>query len=85
MDARQKVWVWVSAAVLLVVGLILVLRDSAAAGGFLVVLAIADLATLTSQGQAWAKINPGLVRWGLIAVALLAALLIIIVAIVLWR
>jgi len=70
---------WLAAAVCFVVGLILVLNDSAAGGIFLIILGICYLATSTRAGQAWAASNPSLVRWGLIGVTLLLVLLVVVV------
>jgi hypothetical protein len=66
-----------SAVALFVVGLLLVLNDSAA-GWFLIILGITYLGASTRAGQAWSASNPSLVRWGLIGVTLLLVLLVIV-------
>ena len=79
MDNRQKTWIWLGAAVSLVVGVLLLMKDSSAAGMFLILLGIGSLATLTRGGQSWAGSNPGLAKWGLMAIPALVVLLAVIV------
>ena len=79
MDNRQKTWIWLGAAMSFIVGLLLLLNDSSAAGIFLILLGIGSLATLTRGGQTWAGSNPGLAKWGLITIPVLVALLAVIV------
>ena len=79
MDNRQKTWIWLGAAVSFVVGAMLLMKDSSAAGIFLILLGIGSLATLTRGGQTWAGSNPGLAKWGLIAIPALVVLLAVIV------
>ena len=83
MHNRQRVWLWLAAAVSFVVGFILVLSDSSA-GWFLIILAITYIGVSTQPGQTWASSNPRLVRWALIAVTLLLVLLAVVVGIVLF-
>jgi hypothetical protein len=61
-----------------VVGLILILNDSAA-GWIFLIIGLSYLATSMRAGQAWAASNPSLVRWGLIGVTLLLVLLVVVV------
>jgi hypothetical protein len=75
MDNRQKTWICLGAAMSFVVGLLLLMNDSSAAGIFLILLGIGSLATLTRGGQTWAGSNPALAKWGLIAIPVLVALL----------
>jgi hypothetical protein len=82
MSKRQKVWLWVSAIVSMVVGLILVLNNSGA-GWFFIVLGIIYIGTSTRASQGLTTSNPGLVRWGLFGVTILLILLAILVGIVL--
>ena len=82
MNNRQRTWLWVSAAVSMLVGFILVLNDSGA-GWFLIILGITDLSISTRAGQTWAASNPTLARWGLIGATLLLVLLAIVVGVVL--
>ena len=82
MDNRQKTWLWISAAVSFIAGILLVWKDSGA-GWFLIIMGIAYLGVLTRPGQEWAASNPGLTRWGFIGVTLLLVLLAIIAGIVL--
>ena len=79
MDNRQKTWIWLGTAVSLAVGVVLLMKDSSAAGMFLILLAIGSLATLTRGGQTWAGSNPGLAKWGLMAIPALVAILAVIV------
>lgn len=77
MQNRQR-WLIGSAIVLFVVGLLLVLNDSAA-GWFLILLGITYIGVSTRAGQAWAASNPGLVRWGFIGITVLVILLVVVV------
>ena len=78
MQNRQRVWFWLAAAVLFVVGFILVMNDSTA-GWFLIILGITYLGASTRAGQSWATSNPSIARWGLIGVTLLLVLLVVVV------
>ena len=78
MQNRQRVWFWLAAAVLFVVGFMLVMNDSAA-GWFLIILGISYLGASTRAGQSWATSNPSIARWGLIGVTLLLILLVVVV------
>ncbi len=79
MDNRQRTWIWMGAAMSFVVGALLLMNDSSAAGLFLILLGIGSLATLTSAGQTWAGSNPSLAKWGLIAIPVLVVFLVVIV------
>jgi hypothetical protein len=79
MDNRQKTWIWLGAAMSFAVGFLLLMNDSSAAGIFLMLLGIGSLATLTRSGQTLARSNPGLAKWGLIAIPVLVVLLAVIV------
>ena len=78
MQNRQRVGLLLSAAVLFVVGFILVMNDSGA-GWVLIILGISYLGASTRLGQTWAESNPKLARWGLIGITLLLVLLVVIV------
>ncbi len=54
---RQRAWLWFSAAVSFIVGLILVMNDSSA-GWFLVIMGIIYIGVSTRAGQGWAASNP---------------------------
>jgi len=82
MHNRQRVWLWLSAAVSFIVGFILVLNDSVA-GWFLIIMGITYLGTSTRAGQKWAASNPSLARWGLVGITLLLVILAIVVGAVL--
>jgi small-conductance mechanosensitive channel len=82
MSNRQKTGLWISAAVLFIVGFILVMNDSSA-GWFLIILGITYLGISTRNGQAWAASNSSLAKWGLVSVTLLLILLAVVVAAVL--
>jgi len=75
---RQRVWLWLSAAVSIIVGFILVLNDSGG-GWFLIILGMTYLGASTQTGQAWAASNPSLARWGLIGVTSLLVLMVVVV------
>lgn len=79
---RQRAWLWLSAAVSLIVGLILVMNDSSA-GWFLVIMGIIYIGVSTRAGQGWATSNPNLARWGLVGLTVLLVLLTILVGAVL--
>jgi hypothetical protein len=79
MDNRQRTGIWIGAAIGFVVGLLLLMNDSSAAGLFLILLGIGSLATLTRAGQTWAGSNPRLAKWGLIAIPVMVVLLVVIV------
>ena len=78
MQNRQRVWFWLAAAVLFVVGLMLVMNDTTA-GWFLIILGITYLGASTRADQSWATSNPSIARWGLIGVTLLLILLVVLV------
>ena len=78
MDNRQKAWTWAAAVISFVAGFILWLNDSSA-GVFLIFMGMIYIGTLTRPGQTWAATNPSLVRWGLVGVTLLLALLAVVV------
>ena len=82
MNNRQKIWLWVSAAVSLIVGFILVMSDSAA-GWFLIIMGIIYIGVSTRIGQSRAISNPRVARWGLIGSLLLVLMAVILGAIVL--
>jgi hypothetical protein len=84
MPDRSRTWLWLSAAVSFLVGLVLVLNDSGA-GWFLIIMGIVYIGASTSVGQGLAASNPGLVRWGLVGVTLLLILLTIVVGAVLYK
>lgn len=77
MHNSQKIWLWISAAVLFVVGFVLVSNDSGA-GWFLILLGITYLGASTRAGKELAASNPSIARWGLVGVTLLLILLAII-------
>jgi hypothetical protein len=79
---NQRAWLWLSAAVSFIVGLILVMNDSSA-GWFLVIMGIIYIGVSTRTGQGWAASNPRFARWGLIGVTLLLVLVTILVGAVL--
>lgn len=85
MSNRQRVWLWLAAAISMIVGFILVLKDSAA-GWFLIIMGLIDIGVSTRPGQGLTASKPGLVRWGLIGVTLLLILLAVVIgAVVLLR
>jgi hypothetical protein len=82
MHNRQRTWLWLSIAVSLVVGFILILNDSSA-GWFLIIMGIIFLGASTRLSQGLAVDNPSLVKWGLVGIALLIVLLAIVLGAVL--
>ena len=82
MSNRQKTGLRISAAVLFIVGFVLVMNDSSA-GWFLIILGITYLGISTRTGQGWAASNSNLAKWGLVGVTLLLILLAVVVAAVL--
>jgi hypothetical protein len=78
MDNRQKVYLWLAAAVSFIVGFILALNDSGA-GWLLIIMGITTIGASTRTGQGLAATNPSLVRWGLVAVTVLLVLLAVVV------
>lgn len=81
MLTRRKSWLWVEAAVSAVVGIMLVLRESAV-GWVFIVLGLIYVGLLVSPG--WGRnISARLLRrWGLIALIVLAVALILFIG---WR
>ena len=79
---RQSAWLWLSAAVSFIVGLILVLNDTSA-GWLLIIMGIIYIAGSTRVGQGWAASNPRFARWGLVVLTLLLVLLVVVVGAVL--
>ncbi len=75
MDKRQKAWIWASAAVSMVVGILLVANDSAA-GWFLILLGLTYFGASTRAGQSLAASSPRLVRLGLIGSTFLLVVLV---------
>jgi hypothetical protein len=82
MENRQRVWLWLSAAVSFVVGFLLVWNDSGA-GWFLIMMGIIYFGVSTRAGQGLAASNPSLTRWGLVGVTLSLILLVFVAAVVL--
>ncbi len=78
MQKNRKVWLWISAAVSMVVGLILVLKGSGA-GWFLIILGIVDIGASTDVGDSLAVKHPLLTRWSLIIISFLLILLTVII------
>jgi len=76
MNKQDQVWLWITAAVSVIMGATLVLNDSSA-GWFLIILGIAYLGASTGAAQKWATSKLNLARWGLIGVLVLAILLVV--------
>ncbi len=79
MNTNPGVWLWISAAVSLIAGAVLVLNDSGA-GWFLIILGIIDIGATTRAGQGLATANRPMMRWGLIAATLLLVVLALVTA-----
>jgi hypothetical protein len=82
MKNRQKIWLWSSAAVLFVMGFILVMSDSGA-GWFLIILGVTYLGLSTGRGQTWTVSNPKAARWVFVGITVLLVMLAIIIGVVL--
>ncbi len=82
MNASPQVWLWLSAAVSMIAGFLLVMNDSSA-GWFLIIMGIIDIGATTRAGQGLAAPSRGMIRWGLVAATLLLVLLVIIAGAVL--
>ncbi len=74
MLANPRTLLWSSAAVALLVGVLLVVKDSGA-GWFLILLGIIDIGAAARPGPVPAPANSRLVRWGLVGVTLLLVVL----------
>lgn len=79
MNTNPRTWLWVSAAVALITGFVLVMNDSGA-GWFLILLGILNIGATTRAGRGLDASNRGTVRWGLILATILLVLLVLIVA-----
>ena len=77
MSAGPRWLLWLSAAVAMIVGFLLVMNDSGA-GWFLIIMGIIDIGAAARPGQALAQSNRGLVRWGLVGLTLLLVALVIV-------
>lgn len=85
MQNRQKTWLWISAIVSMIMGLILVWGGTSA-GWFLVALGIVNIGAASRTGKEAAALNPEKMRWALIGATLLVILLAAILgAIFLWK
>jgi uncharacterized membrane protein YedE/YeeE len=74
MKSQDKVWLWMAAAVSIVMGSVLVLNNNAA-GWFLIILGVADIAASSDTAQKWTTAKLDLARWGLIGVMFFTVLL----------
>ncbi len=77
MRTSSPAWLWLAAAVSLIAGFVLVMKDSSA-GWFLIIMGIVDIGAAARGGSVLAASGRGMVRWGLIAVTLLLVLLVLI-------
>ena len=78
MVERERIWIWLAAALSFVAGLVLVLNDSSA-GWIFFIIGIGYLGASTKAGRAWAATNATLSTWGLVGVTVLLLLLVVIV------
>ena len=79
MNASPQIWLWVSAAVSLIAGFLLVMNDSGA-GWFLIIMGIINIGATTRAGGGLAASNRGMAGWGLVLVTILLVLLVLIAA-----
>ena len=77
MHNRSRAWLWSSAAISFIMGIIFVLNDNSGAGFFFMLMGIIYIGAATPAGQAWAASNPNVGRWGLIVGTLLLVLLVV--------
>ena len=77
MMGNQRLLLWLSAAVALVVGLVLVMQDSGA-GWFLIIVGIIDIGLAAGANRGLPAANQRVTRLGLISAALLLIVLIMI-------
>jgi uncharacterized membrane protein HdeD (DUF308 family) len=83
MQNSKKAWLLASAAISILVGYLLVLKNSAA-GWFLIIMGIAYLAAATRAGEKLTASNPRLVKWGLIGMTLLLLLFAFVAGVLFW-
>ena len=83
MVERERIWIWLAAALSFVAGLVLILNDSSA-GWIFFIIGIGYLGASTKTGRAWAATNATLAKWGLVGVTILLLLLVVIVGVVFW-
>ena len=76
MNGSPRSLLWLCAAVSLIVGFLLVMKDSGT-GWFLIIMGIIDVGAATRPGQGLAPSNRGLVRWGLVGLTLLLVVLVV--------
>jgi hypothetical protein len=67
MTKQDQIWLWLSAALSMVMGSILVLNGTGA-GWFLIILGFTFLGASTKAGQKWVDSRLNLARWGLIGI-----------------
>ncbi len=79
MNASPQIWLWVSAAVSLIAGFLLVMNDSSA-GWFLIIMGIINIGATTRAGRGLTASTRGRIRWGLIVVTFLLVVLVLIAA-----
>jgi hypothetical protein len=79
MNKQDKIWLWITAVVSILMGVVLVINDSDA-GWFLIILGLTYIATSMRAGQKWTSSNLNLAHWGLIGVTVLAFLLVVVAA-----
>ena len=77
MNASPQIWLWVSAAVSLLAGFLLVMNDSSA-GWLLIIMGIINIGATTPAGHGLAASKRGMIRRGLIVVTFLLVLLVLI-------
>jgi hypothetical protein len=76
MKNNQRVWLWLSAAVSILVGIALVWNDSSA-GWFLIIMGTIYIALIPRASRAWEESNSTLGRWGVWGVIGLSLLLVL--------
>ena len=82
MKTSPQIWLWVSAAVSLITGFLLVMNDSGA-GWFLITGGIMNIGATTRAGRGLDASNRGMIRGGLVVATILLVALVLIVAVVL--
>ena len=84
MKNRQKIWLWASVAISVIVGFILVLNDSGA-GWLLIILGIIYIGLSNRIGQPGAMPNDRIARWGMIGPLILVLMAVVLATIVLMK
>lgn len=84
MEKRTKIWLWISAVISFIVGLLLLLTGTGL-GALFVILGIISLAALTQPGQKLVESKPRLVMWLVFGAFILLVVIVILLGVVALR